>query len=182
MTRLVIADSGPLFSLAAGNLLHILTKFRLGITDIVKQETIDRGLLPGCSIEAARLLDFYNQNVVAIEIYPTQVGVHIDSLRKLDPGYPTPPNLGELSIQSLLIQLQLDAKEEAPLILFEDGWFLRNAAGLAKPCALINTRAFLMNAERHGLIPSAEEALSDMAAGNRVPPATLISLKLRGSP
>lgn len=152
MTRLVIADSGPLFSLAAGNLLHILAKFRLGITDIVKQETIDRGLLPGCSIEAARLLDFYNQNVVWIEIYPTQVGVHIDALRKLDPGYPTPPNLGELSIQSLLIQL------------------------------LINTCAFLMNAEIHGLIPSAKQALSDMAAGNRVPPATLISWKLGRSP
>ncbi|MDQ2989443.1 MAG: hypothetical protein M3R60_10125 [Pseudomonadota bacterium] len=174
MTRLVIADSGPLFSLAAGNLLHILTNFRLGITDIVKQETIDRGLLPQCSIEARRLHDFYNQNAAAIEVFPTQVGVHLAGLRMLDPSYPTPRNLGELSIQSLLIELQLDPTEKAPLILFEDGWFLRNSAGLAKPCALINTRGFLMNAEIHGLIPSAAQALIDIAAGNRVPSATII--------
>ena len=174
MTRLVIADSGPLFSFAAGNLLALLAKFRLGITDIVKQETIDRGRLPQCSIEAKRLHDFYNQNVATIEIFPTQVGKQLAALRKLDSGYPTPRNLGELSIQSLLIDLQMKPMEEPPLILFEDGWFLRNSAGLAKPCALINTRGFLMNAERHGLIPSAAQALSDMAAGNRLPPTSII--------
>lgn len=172
MTRLLIADSGPLFSLAAGDLLDLLTHFRLGITDVIKQETFDRGLLPGCSIEARRLLKFYNQNAASITLYPTQVGDYLAEQRKRDPNVPTPPNLGELSIQSLLIDLQLRRTEPPPLVLFEDGWFIRNATGLAKPCVLMGTQAFLFNAQKHGLISSAPRALQAIAAGNRVLPVT----------
>lgn len=56
MSRLLIPDSGPLFSLAAANLLPLLAKFSVGITDVVRTEKIDRGLSAGASIEAQRLL------------------------------------------------------------------------------------------------------------------------------
>lgn len=100
------------------------------------------------------------------------------ALRARDPAYATPPGMGELSIQSLLIQLQLDPDTATPLVLFEDGWFLRNAAGLAKQCVLISTHAFLINAERCGLIASATQALAAIAAGNRVPYAGIVELDL----
>lgn len=58
MTPLLIADAGPLFSLAAGDLLGALEHFTLTVTDVVKEETFDRGLLPHCSAEAQRLLAF----------------------------------------------------------------------------------------------------------------------------
>jgi hypothetical protein len=63
MSRILVPDSGPLFSLAAGNLLHLLARFRVGLADIVREETIDRGLLPNASIEAQRLLTYYSISV-----------------------------------------------------------------------------------------------------------------------
>ena len=164
MTRLLIPDAGPLFSLAAGNLLGLLSHFRLGITDVVKEETIDRGLGPKASSEAQRLLSFYNANAAEIEIFQTQVGRDIRALRATTPNYQAPRNVGELSIQSLLIDLQLQGVRPPPVILFEDGWFLRNAQALAKPCIAISTQAFLVNAERMKLIKSAAKARDAIAA------------------
>lgn len=157
MRPILIPDSGPLFSLAAGDLLGLLLKFRSVITDVVKEETIDCGILPGASTEAARLHQFYTSNEGAIQIRPTQVGHSIQHLRQANPNAPLPPNAGELSIQSLLIELSV-SKGPKPIVLFEDGWFLRNAAALHGNCVLVSTEAFLCNAQSLGLIPSAEEA------------------------
>lgn len=158
MSRLLIPDAGPLFSLAAGDLLHLLSRFRVGISDIVREETIDRGLLPNASIEAQRLLNYYNANSANIQTFPTQVGTAIKAKRSVDPGYQTPRNVGELSIQSLLIDLQLGGTGEAPVVLFEDAWFINNAPGLAKPCILLSTEAFLLFAQSRGWIESTEQA------------------------
>ena len=35
MSQLLVPDSGPLFSLAAGNLLPLLAYFRVGLSDMV---------------------------------------------------------------------------------------------------------------------------------------------------
>lgn len=163
MMRLLIPDAGPLFSLAAGNLLPLLAKFNVGITDIVRDETISRGNLPNASAEAQALLAYYNQNAQNIQIFTTQVGVRIAALRTLNPGYKTPHNLGELSIQSLLIDLQLTAPGSDPVILFEDNWFFTNGAMLARPCTLISTQAFLEYAESKKWIASAEQARQAIA-------------------
>ena len=80
MSRILVPDAGPLFSLAAGDLLGLLARFRVGITDIVREETIDRGLLPSASLEAQRLRAFYQDNKASIEIFPTQVGATIKAL------------------------------------------------------------------------------------------------------
>ncbi|HSV45039.1 MAG TPA: hypothetical protein VLJ58_04525 [Ramlibacter sp.] len=158
MTRLLIPDSGPLFSLAAGNLLAVLAHFRLGITDVVKQETIDKGRGPTASFEAKQLLKFYNANRAGITVMPTQVGQTLRALRLADPARPKPANAGELSIQSLLIHLQVTGASMPPVVLFEDSWFLRNQRALAKPCVLLSTEAFLINAEKLKLISSATKA------------------------
>ena len=80
MSRILVPDAGPLFSLAAGDLLGLLARFRVGITDIVREETIDRGNLPSASLEAQRLRAFYQDNKASIEIFPTQVGATIKAL------------------------------------------------------------------------------------------------------
>ncbi|MFZ4626030.1 MAG: hypothetical protein ACOYNF_17565 [Rhodoferax sp.] len=155
MSRFLIPDSGPLFSLAAGNLLGLLTHFRIGITDIVRQETIDQGLQPNASAEAQSLQAYYNANANNIETFTTQVGTTINALRTANPDYQTPRNMGELSIQSLLIDWQLRRTGAPPVILFEDAWFMNHAAGLAKPCTLLSTQALLDYAQSKGWIKSA---------------------------
>ena len=155
---LLIPDSGPLFSLAAGGLLGVLDHFRLAITDVAKEQAIDPGARAGASAQAQALWAFYEARSASIEVFPTQVGRDLLALRTTQPGRPTPPNVGELSIQSLVIHLQVRGADEMPVILFEDAWFLRNAQALARPCIVISTQAFLINAEKLGLIPSAQAA------------------------
>ena len=164
MTMLLIPDAGPLFSLAAADLLNVLAHFRLGLTDVVKQETIDRGKDSRASLEAQRLLGFYKANKANLEIFKTQVGHDLQQMRRKYPDRKAPANVGELSIQSLLIHLQMQEPGEPPVVLFEDAWFLRHAAALAKSCIVLSTQAFLVNAERLGLIASAAEARQAIGA------------------
>lgn len=167
MRRVLIPDSGPLFSLAAGNLLGILGNLSLVITDVVKEETFDQGLSATCSTEASRLLSFFQRHAEQIQIVQTQVGLLLETAR-LNPQYVAPRNTGELSIQSYLIDLamaQAGSNSLLPIVLFEDAWFLRNAASLAKPCILMSTQAFLLNAEKLGLIKSAAAAREAIVSG-----------------
>lgn len=158
MNRLLIPDSGPLFSLAAGDLLFLLGNFNLGVTDVVRDETINRGARADASPEAQRLLTYYNQNAANIQTFPTQVGADLAGQRAANPAYRSPPNLGELSIQSLLISLQMKHPGFNPVILFEDQWFLSHGTMLAKPCTLLSTQAFLEYAENKKWIASAQQA------------------------
>lgn len=163
MKRLLIPDAGPLFSLAVADLLPLLGKFSVGITDVVRDETINRGLMSGCSVEASRLLAWYNQNFANIQTFKTQVGDGVAALKAADPLFVPPANLGELSIQSLLIEMQLSTPSANPVILFEDGWFLRNAPALAKPFVLLSTQAFLEYAQEKHWIASATQARQAIA-------------------
>lgn len=165
MSQLLIPDAGPLFSLAAGNLLPLLAHFRVGLSDMVCEETVDRGRLPGASIEAQRLRTFYEKNTAQITVFQTQVGVQIAAQRARNPSYSIPANLGELSIQSLLIDLQISAPGSLPVVLFEDGWFLANARALAKPCLLLSTQAFLEYAQEKQWITSAVQAREAIGQG-----------------
>lgn len=157
MNRILIPDSGPLFSLAAGGLLDVLGHFSVAITDVVKLETIDRGELPGASVEAKSIAAFYKKHKANIHIVETQVGHIIDLAKRQDPTA-TLTNAGELSIQSLIIHLTATSKRQSTLVLFEDGWFMRNHPSFPASCLLLSTSAFLQDAERLKLIPSAEKA------------------------
>ena len=168
---LLIADSGPLFSLAAGDLLGVLNRFSLAITDVVKEETFDKGLMANCSVEALRLIEFYNRFGAGIAVIPTQVGAALRAMRVVDPKYQQPRNLGELSIQSYLIELHVRQPTANPVVLFEDGWFLRNAPSLPIG-TLLSTEAFLNSLEALNLISSAAKAREAIATAR--PDASLI--------
>ena len=182
MSRLLVPDSGPLFSLAAADLLPLLAKFSVGITDVVRDETINRGLAANPSLEAQRLLAYYNQNASSIHTFTTQVGVNLAKLRALDANYRTPSNLGELSIQSLLIDLQMSDPGATPVILFEDGWFLSNGAALAKPCILLSTQAFLEYAQEKRWISSAAQARQLISQRRPMAYSTSDAIAIPGGP
>lgn len=147
MGRLLLPDAGPLFSLAAGELLEVLLNFELVISDVVKQETIDRGAGKCASFEAISLADFYARHQQFIHIEPTQIG-HLA-------GNVTKRHAGELSIQSLLINA---TPGTTATILFEDKWFIRNRHSFPLSCVLMTTAAFLDLLEEAGLIVSAKQA------------------------
>ena len=151
----IVPDAGPLFSLAPGDLLGILERFPLVLTDVVKEETVDKGLLPGCSFEAQRLLAFYERHSRHVQVVETQVGAQLRRHRRSDPKFVQPRDLGELSIQSYLIQLHDLNPSVRPMVLFEDSWFFEIRAGLPKSCLLISTEMFLRHAERLKIIHSA---------------------------
>jgi hypothetical protein len=50
--------------------------------------------------------------------------------RALNSNDPTPPKLGALSIQRLLIDLQIRTPGAPSVVPVEDDWFLRNAVAL----------------------------------------------------
>lgn len=176
MSQLLIPDSGPLFSLAAGDLLHLLAHFKVGITDVVRDETINRGNSDHASAEARSLLAYYKLHAQNIQTFTTQVGIGIAALRATDPDYKTPANLGELSIQSLLIHLQMTSPASHPVILFEDHWFIQHQAMFVKSCTLLSTQAFLEYAESKHWIPSA--ALARQAILQKRPGAYAVSKTL----
>jgi len=154
---LLIPDAGPLFSLAAADLLPVLLKAQLVVTDVVKQETFDRGRLPGASPEAIALHAFFARHAKQIRIQDTAVGSLFRVAQRADPKVKL-PNAGELSIQSFLISLRSAAPDVRALVLFEDAWFVRTAMALPPNCTLISTSAFLLNLERTGVIESASAA------------------------
>jgi len=139
------------------SLLDVLLRTRLVVTDIVKQETFDRGALPGASIEARRLFMFYEAHAEAIDVRSTTLGRLLELARRTDLEAPS-RHLGELSIQSLLIDLRASDPATKAVVLFEDAWFIRQAMILPPNCTLVSTNALLRNLERAGLIPSAAEA------------------------
>ncbi len=182
MTRLLIPDSGPLFSLAAGNLLPLLANFNVGITDIVRDETVNKGQKANASKEAQSLLDYYNANSANISTFPTQVGALIATQRRLEPNYRLPPNLGELSIQSLLTELEITSPWASPVVLFEDSWFLNNATSLTKPYVLLSTQAFLEYAQEKKWIKSAARAREAIAKARPMAYKESVSVLSSGGP
>jgi hypothetical protein len=149
MDGLLLSDSGPLFSLAAGGLLDVLLNFELVITDVVKIETIDRGLFSDPSYESSQLAIFYDRHRDSIRVEPTQMGYLIDAPRA---------HAGELSIQSMIIDLVGQTSVTSSALLFEDRWFIKNRASFHPSCTLMSTLAFLRYLEADELIPSAAQA------------------------
>lgn len=174
MLRVIIPDSGPLFSLAAGRPLHTLLFFDVHITDVVRSESIDKGNYPSPSLEATELLGFYNKNSTQIHTIATQQGKDVEEGR-VDKNT---RNLGELSIQGYLINFDSKPCSDKPIVLFEDGWFKNNEPSIYKDCLLLSTVDFLGLLEAMGHIASADQAFDDISSGRAVSTVTVTSRSL----
>jgi hypothetical protein len=165
--QLIIPDAGPLFSLAAADVLPALLHFSLIITDVVKSETIDRGRGAAASVEAAKLYAFYRANQSKIEVRATQFGALLSAARRSNPRLRM-RNAGELSIQSLLIELAATPQRSEAVVLFEDAWFLRHAVSFPPNCRLLATTAFLHILDELELIDSANKALERIRGQRKI--------------
>jgi hypothetical protein len=154
----LIPDSGPLFSLASAGQLAILDAFPLIVTDVVWMETGGRASNPHASAEALAIDGYLkaHSNWVPMQ---TQVGA-------MAAAQGLAPNLGELSIQEVCVNL---AGTPSPLwVLFEDQWFQVKRAHFPANVALLGTHAFLLAAEKLKLIPSAAAVLKLIQAAGRM--------------
>lgn len=169
MPRVIIPDSGPLFSLAAGGLLHILLNFDIHITDVVRSETIDKGNGGNPSEEAKALLAFFSKNSLKIYTIETQLGKDLKAGRANRNAL----DLGEISIQSYLINYGLKPGDEVPIVVFEDAWFKNNEPSFYKGCLLLSTVDFLGLLKSMGCIPSVDAALGAIYQVRKLSPVTV---------
>lgn len=181
--EIVIADAGPLISLAHADALNILLVFkddvRLVITDFVDFEvTRNRDRFP----DAQKIFEFLNRHAEAIRIEETLYGSTMKNMvlqrqrydedanfrnimDQLNSAPPVPPpDIGEHSIISYVKKLINTPPGTPVLILAEDDFFLHSGSGAGIPgnAHILSTRAFLDTLCSLGLVPSANEIWNDI--------------------
>lgn len=172
--EIVVADSGPLISLARADALEILLVFkdevRLIVTDFVEFEvTRNRDKYP----DAKRIVDFLTQNAGKVEIQETSFGKAMKSMALMRDKFdesaefrkimlengteppPIPKNSGELSILSFANELISTPPGVPVLVLAEDDFFLHSGAAYPGNTHILSTRSFLDTLQQLGKIKSA---------------------------
>lgn len=146
--KVVIPDSGVLISLAHGGLLDVLLNFAdnvsLAITDVVNFEATRKTEL----FDAKRIKEFISNNSNRVMIEHT--GFHEQIRRaEIDPDFPLPPDVGELSIYGYINSLRSKLPLIPTLVIFEDNWFVDNQQG-PRPSNthLLSLAAFLRYLEK----------------------------------
>ena len=160
--RLVIPDTGPLISLAAGDALDLLLlareDVRIVLTDMVEFEATRRA---DEYVDGAKIRQFLMYHAQRIEVLPTTIGQMAlpDMHRRLDQGESAqmPKDIGELSIMNVVISLRTANPGDPTLVLIEDDWFTANAYAVPGNIHLLSTAAFLDGLEQAGVLPSAAE-------------------------
>ena len=172
--EIVIADAGPLISLARADALDTLLVFKddvsLVITDFVEFEvTRNRDKHP----DAQRICEFLTRYAGIIEIQETSIGktmkqmVQMRELFEENEGFrqmmisnkteppPVPKDIGELSIVSFANEMITTPPGIPVLILAEDDFFLHSGAAIPGNAHILSTRAFLETLYELGKIPGA---------------------------
>ena len=157
----VIADAGPLISLAMGQALDLLLLARPGVqvvlTDVVYFEVT---ALADRYADGAEIAQFLAQNQDRIAIKETTIGkLALPNLRlQLEQGQKVQwgEDFGELSISGFVKSARTFNPGSPTLVLLEDDWFEENAYALPGNVHLVSTSSFLDGLERHGVIPSAQ--------------------------
>lgn len=157
-TSLLIADAGPLFSLAAAANLSILDPYELRVPDVVYAETAGRAALPGASAESIAIRDYLAARQ-GFAIVQTTIGALIAAA-----GGTTFRNAGELAIQSLVINLERSTPPVQAVVLFEDYWFQNHAAHFGRNVFFLSTAALVYAAQEQGDIPDAAPVLQAIRA------------------
>lgn len=163
--RIFIPDAGPLISLAMGDALDLLlllsADVRLIITDVVNYEVTHRS---EDLDDAKRLMDFLAVNSDRIEVESTFFGKlaleDLERKKKMGGSATLPRDAGEISINSLVINLRTFNPGDPTLVLMEDSWFESNVYSLPGNVHLLSTSAWLDGLQELGLIKSASEIRS----------------------
>ena len=163
----VIADTGPLISLAVADRLDLLQSFGtpVFVTDAVVCECLRMSSKPGVD----RLRDWFRDHSNEVKIVETPMGEAYRKAAKLeDDGFDNPTkNFGEWAsswvmenVSALLPQLKLNPGRHFGLILSEDNDYLYGRPPHHKVPAnahFLSTQAFFVALERMGFIPSARD-------------------------
>lgn len=179
--EIVIADAGPLISLARANALETLLVFkddiRLIITDFVEFEvTRNRDK----HRDAQRICKFLTRYAGIVEIQETSIGKTMKQMFQLRQLFDEneefrrmmisnnteppliPKDIGELSIVSFANELITNPPGVPVLILAEDDFFLHSGATIPGNAHILSTRAFLETLYELGVIPDAEKIWAEI--------------------
>lgn len=149
MNVILIADAGPLITLAYADSLDILFKpgWSVQLVDMVVHE-VTRNDTP-TSQKISRWIQDNHIDIKESETYRRYSAA-------LEAGEaPRKANLGELAIQEVMQQFVLRQPPEVGVFLFEDHKIARTSFVLPESCRKISTRAFLDFLEQHEWIESA---------------------------
>jgi hypothetical protein len=150
MNVLLIADAGPLITLAYADALDVLFKpgWSVQLVDMVVHE-VTRNDTP----TSQKISDWIAEHTIPVK----QSETYQRYSAALSAGQnPRKSNLGELAIQELMQQFVLTQPPEIGVFLFEDHKIARTSFVLPDNCRKISTRAFLEFLEQHNWIESAQ--------------------------
>jgi len=151
MNVVLIADAGPLITLACADSLDVVFKpgWSVQLIDMVMHE-LTRNQTPTSS----KIQEWIAKHDIQIR----QSTIFQRYSAALKEGHkPRKANLGELAIQEVMQDFVLKNPPEAGVFLFEDHKIARTSFVLPEGCRKVSTRAFLMFLEEHSWIDSASE-------------------------
>ncbi len=183
--EIVIADAGPLISLARADALETLLVFKdnvsLVITDFVEFEVTRHR---DKHADALRICEFISRYAGIVEIQETSIGKTMKQMVQMRELFEEnaafrqmmlsnnsvppaiPKDIGELSIVSYANEMITNPPGLPVLILAEDDFFLHSGSALPGNVHILSTRAFLETLYELGHIPAAK-ALWETIQGER---------------
>ncbi|MBS1210480.1 MAG: hypothetical protein H6R19_2878 [Proteobacteria bacterium] len=151
MRTILLADAGPLITLAYAEALDVLFKpgWQVRVVDMVLHE-VTRNQTP-TSQEIAAWVALHQLPVVQTRTFRYYQEARSNEMN------PRKSNLGELAIQESMQTLALEEPESTGVFLFEDHKIARASFLVPDNCRKVSTRAFLIFLEQQGWIESAAE-------------------------
>lgn len=152
MNTLLLADAGPLITLAYAQALDVLFKpgWKVQMVDMVLHEVTRN---PGPTRQTIATWVETHQ----LEVLTSRTFLHYQQQLAEGTNLPRKNKLGEFAIQETMHTLALASPETVGIFLFEDHKIARVTFLLPDNCRKVSTRAFLLFLEHHDWIPSAAE-------------------------
>jgi hypothetical protein len=147
----LLADAGPLITLAYADALDLLFKpqWQVRVVDMVLEEVTRNATPNGQSI--GRWVAQHS-----VPIMPTKTYTHYKESQRLA-SVSRRANLGELAVQEAMHQMALNEPDHTGVFLFEDHKVARATFLVPENSRKVTTRAFLQFLQEMGWIDSAAE-------------------------